>query len=339
MVELAKKLSKDILYVQGAGGNLSWKKDGVLWVKASGKWMANLEMENSFVAVDLELAQNVEDVKLLSHLGVTKEGSILKPSIETSLHAVMPQRFVIHLHHVKSIVELVGFNSKKRLCDLPGLKNWGFIEYQQPGYQLCQKVKRYLSQNPNCDRLFLANHGIVVGSDTVKGIEEKLIALDGALGTIQKEQQIVHYDPDFAFLGTNFRMPNGVEYRQSKSTVFHYLVRDVSLLSRLRNNWPLYPDHVVFLGKIPSIVEPSELRSRKVYFPVTERLPFLFVPHHGVLERVDIQQSEVEQLQCYYEVISRILPGEKLVTLSEKEVDKLLNWDAEKYRLRITPEN
>ena len=33
-------IGADPLLVQGAGGNVSWKEDGTLWIKASGKWLA-----------------------------------------------------------------------------------------------------------------------------------------------------------------------------------------------------------------------------------------------------------------------------------------------------------
>ena len=39
LLGLAARLGRDPLVVQGPGGNISLKRDGVMWVKASGTWM------------------------------------------------------------------------------------------------------------------------------------------------------------------------------------------------------------------------------------------------------------------------------------------------------------
>ena len=42
------------MLVQGAGGNTSYKNGNKMWIKASGKWLANATHENIFVLVDLD---------------------------------------------------------------------------------------------------------------------------------------------------------------------------------------------------------------------------------------------------------------------------------------------
>ena len=44
-----KKIGSNSLLVQGAGGNISWKEDDVLWIKASGMWLIDAVKENIFV--------------------------------------------------------------------------------------------------------------------------------------------------------------------------------------------------------------------------------------------------------------------------------------------------
>ena len=46
-------IGTDSLLVQGAGGNVSWKDDGILWIKASGTWLAEAESKDIFVPVNL----------------------------------------------------------------------------------------------------------------------------------------------------------------------------------------------------------------------------------------------------------------------------------------------
>jgi rhamnose utilization protein RhaD (predicted bifunctional aldolase and dehydrogenase) len=40
LLELSAALGADQLREQGAGGNTSIKRDGVVWIKASGTWLA-----------------------------------------------------------------------------------------------------------------------------------------------------------------------------------------------------------------------------------------------------------------------------------------------------------
>ena len=37
------------LLVQGAGGNVSWKEEDTLWVKASGTWLSDASAEDIFL--------------------------------------------------------------------------------------------------------------------------------------------------------------------------------------------------------------------------------------------------------------------------------------------------
>ncbi|NBZ97128.1 MAG: class II aldolase, partial [Proteobacteria bacterium] len=36
-------IARDRMHVQAAGGNVSWKSDNTLWIKASGTWLADAE--------------------------------------------------------------------------------------------------------------------------------------------------------------------------------------------------------------------------------------------------------------------------------------------------------
>ena len=55
--------------MQGAGGNISWKDDKELWVKASGKWIADAKKEEIFVKVDLkDLQEKINNQKTSQRL-------------------------------------------------------------------------------------------------------------------------------------------------------------------------------------------------------------------------------------------------------------------------------
>ena len=63
---------------------------------------------------------------------------------------------------------------------------------------------------------------------------------------------------------------------------------------------------------------------------------FIFIKDVGVYESVDSTAAQRVQLRCYYDVIIRQSPSEKISSLSEADILSLLNWDAEKHRQAIS---
>src|ERR1700761_5163524 len=96
---LTAALGQNPLYTQGAGGNVSLKQNGALWVKASGAWLQDAQKKNIFVVIDqtgaaTQLAKGEPEYRRLDN------DQTLRPSIETSLHVALPQRIVVHVHAV-----------------------------------------------------------------------------------------------------------------------------------------------------------------------------------------------------------------------------------------------
>ena len=106
------------------------------------------------------------------------------------------------------------------------------------------------------------------------------------------------------------------------------------MVYRLKYGWALYPDHVVFLGANPAILETN---FAKVDLVALSKLnpPFIFVIDDGVYENNDVQPYQHDQLRCYYDVIVRLKKSSKLRVLKPEEISDLLNWDAETYRKNL----
>src|SRR5512138_3710491 len=88
---VSARVGRDIRLVQGAGGNTSLKADGVLWVKASGAWLMEADQRDIFVPVDLPGALRALE-QGIERMPVADPAAKLRPSIETSLHALLPHR-------------------------------------------------------------------------------------------------------------------------------------------------------------------------------------------------------------------------------------------------------
>ena len=142
--EFSEKIGKDSSLVQSSGGNTSIKKNGVLWVKASGKKLRDANKEEIFVGLDLENTlnkviniQNEDDLKLDNLCG-----SHLKASIETSLHALMPHKVVIHTHPLDVIACSLRKDVESYLDELLKDINWKWIPYRRPGKPLSDEIFR-----------------------------------------------------------------------------------------------------------------------------------------------------------------------------------------------------
>jgi rhamnose utilization protein RhaD (predicted bifunctional aldolase and dehydrogenase) len=319
-------IGTDPLLVQGAGGNVSWKNGGVLWIKASGTWLAEAESNEIFVPVDLAHLQDALAKQDFSVKPLVNCKSSLRPSIETLLHALMPHRVVVHLHAVEILAHLVRINARQKIEDLVGdVVNWIFVDYFKPGAELAGAVFEELKNWPDADVVFMGNHGVVIGGANVDDVAAALHTL-----TFKLKAKTLVSEPE-----------SGTATRQSDFLTRGYIPcvdKEVNLLaikgeliSRLRHDWALYPDHVVFLGAEANILERNfrmlELDERALRKP-----PFIIAVGDGVYEGSAATPAQKSQLRCYFDVVARQDGKEKLATLNALQVSELLDWDAEKYR-------
>jgi rhamnose utilization protein RhaD (predicted bifunctional aldolase and dehydrogenase) len=121
--ELSARIGSDPLLTQASTGNISIKLGGVLWIKASGKWMADAIRED--ILIPLDLAEVKESVKQ----GVDPVEQYTRASSGTGMHAVLPQRVVLHVHCVNTIAWAVRQDALIQLKhQLDGLRwQWGHL--------------------------------------------------------------------------------------------------------------------------------------------------------------------------------------------------------------------
>jgi rhamnose utilization protein RhaD (predicted bifunctional aldolase and dehydrogenase) len=142
--QLSAKIGANPLLVQAAGGNTSLKQDGVMWIKASGTWLRDAAQQDIFVPLDyakLRKALQNDDPACESCTDFVRNdlnANKLRPSIETSLHGLMPQRVVVHVHCVNTIAWAIRRDAKARLRE----KLVGFNWYLSPmPVQVCLSPK------------------------------------------------------------------------------------------------------------------------------------------------------------------------------------------------------
>ncbi len=339
--EFCARIGKDPLLVQGAGGNVSWKDSDVLWVKASGTWLADAENSNIFVPVDLQeiraALQGSASDEGIHHPSGAAGKPPLRPSIETSLHGILPHKVVVHLHAVEALAVLVRAGAYGELRDRLGRSvRWEFVEYHQPGGALAQAVLATLRQMPDADVIFLQNHGVIVAGDTVDAVEQRVADVVSAL---KKDVPVATTEAERSI---RKRLPHTLEhtamecYAAVEDMRIQSMVHREDLYRRLSTAWALYPDHVVFLGAQAQVFDS---RDHAAAFCRTRQPPVVFIRSDGVFARPEFGDAGRAQLRCYYEVLVRQKSWDTLVELTQSDIDALTNWEAERYRVNQAPSN
>src|SRR5262245_29135070 len=131
---LASRVGRDPLLAQASTGNISIKLDGMLWVKASGKWMARADHDDFLIPLHLG--------EVCDCLGRAENPAehFARTSIETSMHAVLPHRVVLHVHSINAIAWAVRVDARAQLAErLAGLR-WQWIPYVHSGLPLAGEI-------------------------------------------------------------------------------------------------------------------------------------------------------------------------------------------------------
>lgn len=331
VIRFCTRIGANRLLVQGAGGNISWKAGDQLWIKASGTRLADAENEDLFVSVDLAGVREAVRAGVFSENPRNTGDGRLKPSIETLLHVVMPHTVVLHLHAVDVLAHLVRLRAKEEVAALVGQRlRFIYIDYRKPGPDLAKSVVEQLRQVPDADLVFLENHGIVLGAQDVEQLERLLhdVLCVFRLSPRELEAMPTHHDEAGALASFGYSRCMDEELNQ--------LVFDSNLIKRLHDSWALYPDHVVFLGRWPVIAEAVSFRDGCGQLLSEGLPPFVFVLGDGVYRSRAATPSHLAQLYCYFDVVIRQSASDRLKVLTEEEIGQLLNWEAEKYRQRLS---
>lgn len=329
IIRFCRTAGSDPLLVQGAGGNVSWKENDILWIKASGTWLAEAGDKDIFVPVDLahlRMALAADD------FGVTPKvlgASTLRPSIETLLHALMPHPVVVHLHAVEILACLVREDADSILGDaLDGSAGGVVVPYRKPGAVLAQAVAQALKRCPDANVVYLRNHGVVLGGSSISATEKLLLEIVSPLAAKRSARIEPRKSAEpLSGIGVHHYLPIADSEVQR-------LALDESLYCRLSSDWVLFPDHAVFLGPRAACYDSIENLVAAIHQKEDEP-ELVFVRGVGVYAKPSFNLAKQAQLRCYYDVLVRQPERGKISPLTEAEISELLDWDSEKYRIRM----
>ncbi len=178
-------LGSDHRVTNYGGGNTSAKvieKDPltgndtqVLWVKGSGGDIGTIEIDGfATLYMDklnalkvLYRGEEFEDemVGYLPHC--TFNLNARAASIDTPLHAYVPQKHVDHVHPDAIIAIAASENSKELTKQIFG-DTIGWLPWKRPGYELGLWLEKFCQENPDAKGVVLESHGLFTWADSAE---------------------------------------------------------------------------------------------------------------------------------------------------------------------------
>ena len=145
----------------------------VLWVKGSGGDVGTIRMDG-FATLYMEKLQSLKK----KYRGVAFEDEMvgflphctynLNPraaSIDTPLHAYVPQKHVDHMHP-DAVIALAACSDGEQLTrELYG-EDIGWLPWKRPGYELGLWLEKFCLENPQAKGVVLGGHGLFTWADT-----------------------------------------------------------------------------------------------------------------------------------------------------------------------------
>lgn len=321
---VSARIGSQPLLVQAATGNTSIKLDGVLWIKASGTWLAHAASDEIMVPVNLaETWRRIELNIDPAGQSTVVNGRTLGTSVETAMHAVLPWRVVLHVHSVNTIAWAVRRDGASALAArLEGI-DWQWVPYVSSGMPLARAIRETLMLAPRTRVLVLANHGLVVCGEDCGSAEELLaeverrVALPPRLAPEAKWQALT-------------RLVGQSSWQLPQSSVVHAVGTDRTA-RRIASAGVLYPCQAIFLTpRARTLPETASSMDLEAFDE-----PFLIIEDAGVVVRGHSNPAVSATLAGLAQVLRRIPESAPIQYLRENEVRELLCADVYHYRSMV----
>ena len=329
--DLSARVGSDPLLVQASNGNTSIKLDGILWIKASGKWLAHAMQEEMLVPLKLaEVKKSIRNNTEISSRYTPKEP--LRPSIETAMHAVLQHRVVIHVHSINAIAWAIRLDGAGQLKErLAGL-HWRWIPYAASGIPLAREIEKATTGATETDVFILGNHGLVVCGQDCHTAEKLLCEVERRLAIIPRRFP----RPDTTVLAMIARFSS---WRFPDVASLHALGTD-AVSRRILRGGVLYPCQAIFLGQTMPLLPPAVVLARSTEpLSGSDGTPaFVAVERSGVMLNEKITSAERATLIGLAQVTQRTEESAQLRYLKGTELTEVLSKGAHGYKEVVVTE-
>jgi len=297
----------------------------------------------------------VEDVKMRESLvlddlmAAREKGEESKrPSVETSLHDILPFSYVVHLHPALVNGLTCSKGGKEKAASIFGNK-FIWIDNIEPGYVLAKKVLEEYSKFKTetgfeAQIIFLQNHGVFVAANTTDEIDKIYSEIMGKL-TYELIEKIDFSDIDFdieraAYLAPAIRMllmdKTSIVTFFNNKTLSKFLT-DKTAFEPISSSYT--PDHIVYCKANPLFIENDEnieldikaYKEKHGYNPRIIAVKNLGVFACGTTKKnADTAKSLFLDTAVKIAVYTKSFGGHSF--MPQSLIDFIVNWEVESYR-------
>jgi len=362
LIKISRFYGKDPSFLLAGGGNTSFKDKRYLYVKASGFKLASIGKdgfvklerntlnriwEKEYPAdVDLREKQALKDLMDSRASGETK-----RPSVESLLHAVLPQKYIVHTHPTM-VNGLTCSKDGRKIAEKLFGSRCMWVPSVNPGYILAKLIKTQLAEHEKKynllpDIILLENHGMFVGAETTREIKT---IHNYVIGTLKK--QIVR-EPDFSLTRINKEVMEKVYRRIKNYSAFKdaYItfennseisatVKGSASFEKVHSSYT--PDHILYAGpEILFVEDPNSIeRSIDQYRERNECYPkVIAVKMTGVFALGDKEKSSHITMLLFLDALKIAVYTESFggyKFMDKEQIDFIKNWEVEKFRSKVT---
>jgi rhamnulose-1-phosphate aldolase/alcohol dehydrogenase len=192
LLERSNRLGSEPRFTNYAGGNTSAKgsvpnpatghETEVLWVKGSGGDLGTLT-ESGLAALDLAKFKDLKNVyrgiefedEMVALFDYCKFGtSGAAPSIDTTMHGLVPFDHVDHLHPDSIIALATSVNGEELTRECFGDEIL-WVDWRRPGFQLGLDMAKIAAENPKAKGCVLGGHGLTTWGATSEECEARSV--------------------------------------------------------------------------------------------------------------------------------------------------------------------
>ena len=353
LAAMSNKYGADPAYVLAGGGNTSYKSADRLWVKGSGTALATIKAEDFVVLERNKLDQMWsvaypeeeaarEAAVLADMMAARVEGENRRPSVETLLHNLFPQPYVLHVHPAIVNGLTCSNEGKKAMERLFPEAVW--VEACKPGYilsLLCkEKMDAYKAQTgKDCALLFLQNHGIFFAGNTTDELDEMAQGVMAALAAEVKEQprlDAMAYDE-----AKVTEMAKKLAEVYAENAVVKFTVCP-EVLSYDPATKSLSPDHIVYAkAKQLTLEEDADVAAAFASFEAENgyKPKIVFVKDLGMFACGMSENEASTALVVMLDAIKVVAYTKAFGGVSAMPdflIDFIVNWEVESYRSKVS---
>ena len=358
LVSYSNRFGVDENLVLAGGGNTSAKEGNLMYVKGSGVSLAEIAAQD-FVRMDLAKLQKVfttaypaddaarEAVVLADLMDAREAGQENKrPSVETPLHALFPQTFVLHIH--PALVNGLTCGKGGETCARQTLqRDFIWVETCKPGYvlsSLCaERMAEYQAANGRAaDMIVLQNHGIFFAANSEAELESMLEAVLADLTAALVRQPAPQMDAALTDTQESAKQALLAAYGEPAQALFcgnadvlGFCENPAALLE------PFTPDHIVYckahplyaqdLASVPALL--AEYMAKHGYRPRVFLLKgigaFCFGGNEKQAATCRALFADAVKVAVYSESFGGPLH------MSRDLTDFIVNWEVESYRVAL----